>query len=787
MATFDNFVWKENVFCKDGTVYNFEELNILYGRNYSGKTTLSRIFRALETGQLSDKFEAPDFSVAFDGPSQIATQDNLTEHDHKIRVFNEDFVRDNLRFIANPEEGVTPFAVLGDSNNETEKEIEKLETELGSNKENKETGLYAQLKNAEKEHKLALTALQKADNDIEDKLKYKATDKNRGIRNQPERFGDQNYNITKIRVDIETVRDSNYHSPTDDQLVEYDRCITEKPLEPIPTFHKPSLSFSSLGNEVEALVTKEISKSHKIEELTRDALLNRWVQEGQALHKDKRDKCAFCDNSISDDRWSKLERHFDEESKNLEEDIETLIGKITKEKENINKALLIDANMFYSNFSEQINLLKTSLEDAVINYTGSLDWLTEQLDSRKKDIINQRDFKCPENITFDLDVVFDSYEKIRLESNNFSDKLEKGQADAKKCLRLNEVSIFCKVINYNRQIAVIDKLNIDKTNKESYKNKLRKEVRVKLELITSKKLELNDEEKAANRVNEYVNNFFGHQSLCLKAINDEFAEEKSKQVRFEVMRDGRKAYCLSEGECSLLAFCYFWARLDDIDTNDSEPIIWIDDPISSLDGNHIFFIYSLIATRVHNKQFKQLFVSTHSLEFLKYLKRLNCPPQTQCQKSYFIVLREGSASTIKKMPKYMKEYVTEFNYLFHQIHKCASLETINNENYTTFYNFGNNARKFLEIYLYYKYPSKDTKEALKLFFDDEKSAIAVDRINNEYSHLIGCLERGSTPVEVPEMLSLAKKIIERLKYIDSEQYLSLCESIPELNQETIKS
>ena len=32
------------------------------------------------------------------------------------------------------------------------------------------------------------------------------------------------------------------------------------------------------------------------------------------------------------------------------------------------------------------------------------------------------------------------------------------------------------------------------------------------------------------------------------------------------------------------------AKLDDVTTSGQKPIIWIDDPISSLDSNHIYFI-----------------------------------------------------------------------------------------------------------------------------------------------------------------------------------------------------
>jgi hypothetical protein len=181
-----------------------------------------------------------------------------------------------------------------------------------------------------------------------------------------------------------------------------------------------------------------------------------------------------------------------------------------------------------------------------------------------------------------------------------------------------------------------------------------------------------------------------------------------------------------------------------------------------------------------------LFVSTHNLDFLKYLKRLPGAHQDERKKEekkryqHLIVERKHSHSTLCVMPNYLKEYVTEFNYLFHQIHKCASIKAIDDTNYVTFYNFGNNARKFFEIYLYYKYPDQGmTEKTLRLFFGEENiPAVLTDRINNEYSHLCGVFERGSTPIEVPEMLTAAQQIIEKLK-VDNAQYSALLESIGE--------
>jgi len=139
MAVFQDFRWASSVKDDGNNIAEFKKINILYGRNYSGKTTLSRIFRALETGSVSDKYSSPEFQLAFDG-GITATQNSLTNHGQVVRVFNEDFVRDNLRFIVDDEQTINSFAILGEDNTKLEEEIEKHEAELG-NEEDKSEGV----------------------------------------------------------------------------------------------------------------------------------------------------------------------------------------------------------------------------------------------------------------------------------------------------------------------------------------------------------------------------------------------------------------------------------------------------------------------------------------------------------------------------------------------------------------------------------------------------------------------------------------------------------------------
>ena len=232
------------------------------------------------------------------------------------------------------------------------------------------------------------------------------------------------------------------------------------------------------------------------------------------------------------------------------------------------------------------------------------------------------------------------------------------------------------------------------------------------------------------------------------------------------------------------------AKLEDIETKGKQPIIWIDDPISSLDANHIFFVYSLIKAKIvtlekyedsgklkERDRFKQLFISTHNLDFLKYLKRL--PGALGKNNSrYFIITRTDQISNITVMPKYLRNYVTEFNFLFHQIYKCAHATIDDDENHDCYYNFGNNARKFLEAFLYYKYPNAVEKDdKLERFFGDDIATSLTDRINNEFSHLEALFERSTLPIDVSEMKTTANFILRKIEENDKEQYSSLLQSI----------
>ena len=776
-AVFENYDWDLSSTDKNGRPLKFEKINILYGRNYSGKTTLSRIFRSLETGQLPENYDDPQYELIDENGNKI-DQNNLADFSSPVRVFNEDFIKSNLKFLIDPTGEIAPFAILGNTNGTLVDEIKELTKEIGSSEEPK-TGLHKAVDDANNALDSANQALSEAESDLKSKLSKKATDKSIGIKYKSDRFGDVNYTIAKIRSDIETIYQNEYQGPSTADIANCEAILRDTVHEPITNIRFQH-QYSTYKDEAVSLLEKEIGTSNKIQRLIHDTALNLWVKRGVEI-ADNASICPFCGNPITDEFWSELHAHFDEESRKLENDIGGLIEQIRKE---INKGAINDASIklqLYSEYIGKYEVAKKLLDEKLSEYYNALQELIDQLEKRLANISHPVEFLSDKNCDNDIEEALNRLNLVLNENNSYAGELKNKQTSAKTVLRLKEVEDFCNTIDYRAVSEKIEKLKSIRDAAESKLNDVKDDLSNKQEALDGKKRLLNDEELGAKHVNEYLNDFFGHHFVTLEAHKD---NDDAKQIKFCIMRNGKPAYNLSEGECSLISFCYFMAKLDDVATSGQKPIIWIDDPISSLDSNHIYFIFSLIVSKIAKTGcFSQLFISTHNLDFLKYLNRLKSyhldknGKQVADSKAYFLIERIGNHSSIQALPQYLKSNATEYNYLFSQIYKVSQCVAVTDDNYDILYSFGNSARKFLEMYLYFKYPTdEELLPKLKRFFEPEDvPPILINRLVNEDSH--GPTPENSLRAGIdPETIPVAKKILQLLQK-DIEQYNAFMESI----------
>lgn len=778
---FSDLYW-DSIFSKGNLIYEFKRLNILYGRNYSGKTTLSRIFRSYELGRLPENYKKPEFNITSSDEGSLSEQD-VQEHKLDVRVYNKDFINENLSFLRDHSEGeIKTFAIIGSDNRDIEEEISQKEKILG-NIDDKEGLRYEhEVKNKlyVDKNKNASQAVQ----GLENKLRRYANDNIK----QDRTIGYPTYNIAQIKNDIQAIEKTPFVILNEPEVRYRQDLLQEKVIPDITVKISFNPKFSSIYTEAKEILRKEIKPSSPLQDLLNDQLLQAWVREGMNYHRNKRVTCGFCGQSLPDDLWTKLDAHFNKESSEMEEELTRQIERIESEIKAVSSVSMPEKDSFYISKRSKFEAIRSEFYETHNDYLIEIRKIRAMLLARQKDIFSTKN--CAEVVDYSSELLRSINELNQLiDDNNTTAKiLPQQQRDARDELRLNKVADFINSINLPEERQKIDNLknesDLCKGELEELEHRIR-DIESKIEVLQT---ELQDKKKGAEKVNEYLNHFFGHEGLRLVAVEDAI----ESKYKFQIMRGDEPAYNMSEGECSLVSFCYFIARLEDIDTKGKDLVIYIDDPISSLDSNHIFFVFSLIESVITKPEkntggtkrfrYKQLFISTHNLEFFKYLTRLS-RPEKQGGTEFFLVEKPGAVSTLCLMPKYLRDYQTEFHYLFHQIYRCKDSNNAH-ENHEVFYNFGNNLRKFLEAYLFYKYPYKDDNDSpierlQKFFGDDTTSTILTNRVGNELSHLEKIFDRSMHPIEIPVIPDLVNFVLDRMYKNDKDQLNALLQSIGE--------
>lgn len=778
-AVFNGFDWDSSVRDHANKIAEFKELNIIYGRNYSGKTTLSRMFRSMEKGELHEKYPDAVFEFDHTGTDRLCQLD-VKNCSYDVRVYNRDYISDNLKWLIDENGTITPFAILGESNILIEKQIAEKEKILGSEAEEK--GLKFDYKKKNDSYLSKKRDRETKEAALDKKLRDKA---NLEIKTNS-LYNEVTYNITRIKADIAKIIKANIQPLDDKDVDSKKRLLREERKDNIYPLPKFNASFDSLYIKAKNLLSKEIKPTESIQELLNDALLQEWVRDGISHHKNKRSICAFCGSDLPDGLWDKLNAHFSKESESLRKDLDLLIEAINTEKRSVKNISMIKQEQIYSIYHEDFRLFINNLGEEIKKYLSNMDKMIDDVEGRKKNIFATKSQTKLNDNAEKIAKIITEINKLIESHNAKTNSLSSDQKKARESLLLDEVNLFVNKIDYLERVKEIKTLSDEEVERLNSKDKAASEILGLEKEITELKTKLKDERQGAEKVNEYLNNYFGHKGLRLATVED----QEDSGIAFKIMRGDKEAHNLSEGECSLVAFCYFIARLDDIDTKNKELIIWIDDPVSSLDYNHIFFVFSLIEsviakpykkpdnTKVYN--YKQLFISTHNLDFLKYLKMLS---RTNTKNVQFFMMDKISEnkSEIRLMPEYLKKYTTEFNYLFHQIYKCASAKNANEE-HECFYNFGNNLRKFLDAYLFYRYPANQLsiKEKLDLFFvGNQPASDLAHRFENELSHLEHIFDRSMRPIDIPEIPKLAKFVLSKIQNKDGDQYRAMLQSIGE--------
>ncbi|MCI7466844.1 MAG: AAA family ATPase [Campylobacter coli] len=783
-GSYKNFKWGNNL-------EEFKTINIFYGRNYSGKTTLSRIARSFELKKHNEDFLDGNFKIKLED-GNFLTQNDVINSNLDIRVYNSDFVKENLNYLYDKKGNIKGFKSIGEEQKNIKEIIEKRKEILKTRNEK-----LQKLENDKKEF---------LNDDRETKLEEKFTEKASLIATNPNYLKGYRYNKTALKKDLNIIKNNeDAYILNNEEQNQFIKILEDKEKHNTNfnnTFNKDN--FQGILKHSLGILEKEVIIK---ENLTSE--LRQWLEEGLKFHKEhlSTQQCKFCNNPLTLERIVWIENNIKDDSgekEKIEEELKDLLDNFENYKLELKKILQdIEYENFYSNYKDSFIALKEQLGANIANYNKELLKIEEKIKEKQKDVFTPIKLENTNDFSDEIFLILNKIENLCKENDEYTNKLSTNQDEAREKLRLNEVAKFAKDSDC---FAIQDEIQNLKQNINTLEKSIATQNN-KIDLLESRikkyKEKLSNLETSTSNINKYLKSYFGHNMLELKVKKDDKGQLNGE---FEILRNGKQAKNLSEGECSLIAFCYFVASLKDANTKDKNPIIWIDDPISSLDNNHIFFIFSLIENEIIKKDsFEQFFISTHNLDFLKYIKRLkkSKPKQNENDETeyefpqyYFIergVKESMETSEIKNLSKCLKKYTTEFNYLFEQIYNFKNIDDIHNEDLKTsiVYNFGNNLRKFLEIYLFFKYPNNFEslkQELIERFFNDTYQSDDIDknqkiiagvinRYQNEYSHLREILSRGMQPIDIEESKKIASFVLKMMKKNDKNQFKALVRSI----------
>jgi len=411
-----------------------------------------------------------------------------------------------------------------------------------------------------------------------------------------------------------------------------------------------------------------------------------------------------------------------------------------------------DDKRIYPRLEGRYKTVKSNFENSINGYNRIIDELAKLLEAKINNPFKKlADELIPLNVISIHEALKDFNELLSIH-NDICDNFQNEQENAFEKLELHYAYEFDNENKYYDALNGMHQL-------ENEIKKINDEIAKKEEEIHKIESQLSDVGKAADKINQDLQSIFGREHIKLEAADEN---------KFKILRDGREAKNLSEGEKTAIAFSYFLTRLEDKETDISEAIIFIDDPISSLDSNHLYNTFAIIKAKLENCD--QLFISTHNLEFFNLIKDWFTKMKGNKSKCcYYLIERITSngneISIISELPSFLLKYRSEYHYLFYKIKLFATNPTTEFE---SLYQLPNIIRRFLEAFIGFKY-SKGLKDGLEMIISDESDRIKIDKFVNNFSHQRD-LSRSLVFTDVNECKRIVDIVLEAVKRKDREHY-----------------
>ena len=741
----DHRVFRDFSWPKD--LPDFARYNVIYGWNGSGKTTLSSLLSCIERHMPVTEGQV---EIELDNHATVPGSAFATAPMPNIRVFNRDFVERTIVAIQNG--NIAPISVfIGEKKVEDIKKLNEAKNKLNDCNER-----LSLISNALDSAQKALAGfLIKGAKTVKDGLlRFNAS-------------GYASYNKNDFARTLCAIKE-NPIAPLDDQTKKNLQAkASQQPKERIP-FYPPSLpNLDSLREQVcEILGESVVSKT--IEELVHNPQLSVWVQTGLRLHsgENNSDICHFCGNPISAARKEQLEAHFNDSVRTIQQKIETLLNGIKQHQARLSETInrLPHHTQFYAEFEAQCKDICLRIKNCSLSLHERLQLYAEYLLKKRENLFQSQtcDLQKADDDAILLPVRTAFADLANLIQYH-ADKTNTLSADCSAAAaELEQDMVFESLQEYDEHLSAINANKKEMTAQQATKTNL-------TQLVSTLELSLVEKSKAADELNKDLQDYLGRNEISFSVIDG--------QIGYKLLRNGQPATHLSEGELSAIAFLYFLRSLTDRDFNLETDVVVIDDPVSSLDSTALFSAFSFMKSRIEHGG--QMIILTHNFVFLKnvttwfhYLQRQKGQKN---EVRYYglkgIEVNGKRSSTITVLDPLLNEFESESHYLFKRLYECAKTPT-QQSSLSSLYEIPNIARRVLEVFLAYQWPTKQTMLSGQLGdvpYDQAKKT-RIGRLLNACSHGGGIRDPEHDPSALSEAKMAIQDVLDLIKHFNPSHY-----------------
>ncbi|WP_114821487.1 AAA family ATPase [Chryseobacterium sp. KLBC 52] len=635
-------------------VNDLKKVNFFFGNNGCGKSTIARLFY---------EFSKSDLLI---GPFSQCSFENFDRTNENILVFDQEFIQRNFY----TKEDLDGIFSLDEKNEEIEEKI-KNENEIISTAKIAYDTQKVSIENLEKQKDQLREAIWETCFEYNRRFKKDFNKIDLGSRRETffQTLVDKNKSTFKVKgLTHLTEKYNKFHV---EELIKINNTLS------LDTFQKIielESNINELFNEI-IVGSNDVTIAPLIEKLNNSS----WIEQGISFLNKEVDnqQCPFCQQpTITRDLLNQFEKYFDT----------TREEKLTRLKQAFS-----DYNSAFSVFDLELQSISSQkiISSKVLklqNIIQKVSFSNQTEFQKKLDKPNERkQIKSISNLKELVDEINSIIHKHNLEVDNIKQNKSELKDDV-----WNYIADQVKnnIVDYHTKDKTYE-LQIDTSKKELMS--LKNNIKLSMEKVREWQTQTVNTQKAIDNINDLLlkNNFRG--------FRIEKKESENNITKYFILREEETFEThifktLSEGEKNFIAFLYFYQLC--LGSNDSEnstkkKIIIIDDPVSSMDSQVLFFVSTLIRRliakkgtgkdqqgnklieQLKNENIEQVFILTHNIFFYKEVA-LAFGSRICSSTSYFNIKKINNESVIERIENYKSIAFNDYHLLWQEIKKDAS-------------------------------------------------------------------------------------------------------------------